>query len=144
MQGGRERRAAPQRNRAERQRGEHRQSARIGDGDAIQPDLAEPRERRGTVGDEQAHGAPRQRKPNRAARNREQRALREEIACDAEAASSERATDGDLPLSRIRANEEQIGDVRAGDQQDEPDGRKQNPESACDASDGRILQGSRV
>src|SRR6267143_269968 len=76
-------------------------------------------------GHEQAHQSPGQNETEPAAYEREQHALREKLAHDAQTASAERRTDGDFPSPRHRARQEQIRDIGASNQQDEADDGEQ-------------------
>src|SRR5262245_31913060 len=58
-----------------------------------------------------------ERQTKRAADYTEEKALGEQLAEDAPAAGSERRSNSNLPLSRRCPRQQQVGDVRAGDQQ---------------------------
>jgi len=67
--------------------------------------------------DEAAEGPEREQRAERAARERDQHALREQLLNQAAARRSERQAQRDLAAARGRAREQQVRDVRAGDQQ---------------------------
>ena len=67
-------------------------------------------------------------------------AFDEELRDDAAAAGAEGDAHGDLALTRQRARQQQVGDVRARDQQDEADGAGENQHGAAHAADHLFLQ----
>jgi hypothetical protein len=111
-----ERGAAPQRNRTKYQRSQRTQRQRVRNGDAVQVDFGEARQVGRTDRHEQTHGAPRESQSDGTARYREEDALCEEVARDAEAARPEGDTDCDFALARLRAHQKEVRDVRARDQ----------------------------
>ena len=71
------------------------------------------------VGEEEAQAA---------ADDGEDQALEQKLPDDAPAGSAERRSHADLPRAGSRAREQEIGDVRASDEQDEADGAHHGPE----------------
>ena len=67
-----------------------------------------------------------ERRAGHAAGHREDERLREELADRAPAAGAEGRAQRDLPLPRRGPGEEHVGDVRAGDREDEADGGEQD------------------
>jgi hypothetical protein len=61
-----------------------------------------------------------------AAHEREQEALGEQLTNDPAAAGTDRQTDRDLPFARRGSSEQEVGHVRAGDQQHQADRRHQH------------------
>ena len=59
-------------------------------------------------------------RPNRPPAKREQRALGQQLTNQAAAPGAERRAHGELAIAAQQARERQVGDVGAGDQQDEP------------------------
>ena len=79
-------------------------------------------------GIEQVDADDRQREAEDAADQRQQHALDEQLADDAPARRAERHADADLARAVRGAREQQVGDVRARDQQHERDRAHQRPE----------------
>ena len=65
-----------------------------------------------------------------AAQQRQQQALREQLADNTAARCPQTQSHRDLPLPGSRPGQEQIGQVRAGDQQDEAGKGEQQPQRA--------------
>ena len=59
----------------------------------------------------------------------------QQLPRDPPPAGAERGVDRQLLLPAFRAHEEQIGDVRAGDEQNEADRAEQHPQHAADVAD---------
>ena len=78
---------------------------------------------------QQANGGLRERHAERAARQRQQDALREQHAREAAAARAERRAHRQFLLARLGADQEQVRDVAAGDEQHHADGRHQDPQN---------------
>ena len=74
------------------------------------------------------------RQPEHAAGQREQDAFGQQLPDDAAASRADGRADRDLALAARRAHEQQVGDVRARDQQDEADGAEQDPERRPDVA----------
>ena len=108
--------------------------------DTIEPDFLETRQVHWPDGDEELDGRPREGESDRAARQRQQRALGQEIVRDRSVASAERSTHGSLPPSELGTDQEEIGDIRARDQEHETDRCQQDPQGHGDFADGRIQQ----
>ena len=68
------------------------------------------------------HPARQRHRPQRSG-EREQHALDDELAAQSPPARAERRANGQLPVARGRANEKEIDDIRADDEQDERDER---------------------
>ena len=71
----------------------------------------------------------------------QQNALGQELANDAAPSRSERHPDGDLSCSRRRADEQEVRDVHAGDDQHEEHGAEEDQEAGTDVADDKRLQG---
>ena len=69
-----------------------------------------------TQGQQRADAPSAQNKAGQAADDAEHQALGEELAHQTSAAGADGSADGDLPLTRGRAGEQQVRDVGAGDQ----------------------------
>ena len=68
------------------------------------------------------------------------RALGDELDEQAAAARAERGADRELLLPRLRSREQQVGEVRAGDEQHEPDGALQDPQRRRHVADDVVLE----
>ena len=66
--------------------------------------------------------------PSSAAGERDDQALGEQLPDDGAAGGAHRGPHGQLALARAAARQQQVGDVGAGDQQQEPDGSQQQPQ----------------
>jgi hypothetical protein len=78
--------------------------------------------------------------PDDAAEHCEGQPLGDELAQQPRAAGAKRAADGKLAVPRVGPREEQVGEVRACDEQDEGDGRLQHPQRGADVADDIRLQ----
>ena len=77
----------------------------------------------------------RQQDTEETARERQHPALREQRAGDSAMAGAECGPHGELLMSPFRPHQEEVGDVTAGDQQDDADRGEQNPENLPDVAD---------
>ena len=82
---------------------------------------------------------PRQQQPQRAAPEREHAALGHELPQQPPAAGANRSAHGELAVSRLRASEEKVREVRARDQEHEADGGLQHPDRAARRADDILL-----
>jgi hypothetical protein len=82
----------------------------------------------GTYGEESADADEAEDEPENATGKTEGDAFGEELANDAKPAGAQGGTDGELTFSAGGADEEEIGDVRAGDEEYETDGSEQDKE----------------
>src|SRR6266487_3228852 len=71
-------------------------------------------------GSEQTTGRESEESADNAAKKRQHNTFGHEMACDPQWCSAKRCANGDLFLAQSRSNQNQIGDVHAGDQQHEP------------------------
>ena len=81
-----------------------------------------------------------ERRAERAAGQREHDAFGHELAQQPPAAGAKRGADRVLLLPRLGAREQQVGQVGAGDEQDEAHGALQHPQRGADAADDVVLQ----
>ena len=103
----------------------------------VDRDLVEPRQVPGGGKYERPHRQPGERERRRAAGQAEQQALEEDRARESPPAGAQGEADRELAGARLRAHEEQVGDVHAGDQQQDPDRAQQEPQRRPDvAHDG--------
>ena len=73
----------------------------------------------------------------------ENEAFGQQLPHHPQAAGAERGTHGDLALASFGAREQQVRDVRAGDEQEERDRAEQQPDRAADRSDDFVGQRQR-
>ena len=91
----------------------------------VQRDLRCARQNVGTQGDEHSRAGPRECQPGGGAHRRQQYGFRQQLADEACPSRAERTANAHLAAARGRPREQQIGQVHAGDQQDESHGRRQ-------------------
>ena len=111
------------------------------DDESVDVDLAEPRDAR-------AHGNPVQesharrgdRDAERAADGGEDQRFGERDVQQERAIRAQRAPDGELALPPLRAREEQVGDVRTGQEQQHPDGAEHDPQYLRDVRDHHVAK----
>ena len=72
--------------------------------------------------------------------DRDERALREQLPKDARPTGAERHANGQLALAGRRPGEEQVGEVRAGDEQHEPDGDEEDEKTWTHPADELPLE----
>ncbi len=77
--------------------------------------------------------------PEHATHRREHDALRQQLADDSATARTDGGTNRELPLADGRANQQQVRDVRARDQQNEAHSGQQHPQRRSDVSDDDLL-----
>ena len=129
------RRELQHRDQAEEESCEQRNREREEQDERIDADLSSTRQPVGRIGDQRADAGVGETEPDDAADERERQALRQELPGDPARARAERGVDRQLLLPRLGAHQEQVGDVRAGDQQDEPDRAEQHPQHPADVAD---------
>ncbi len=78
--------------------------------------------------------------PSTPAREREDDALRQQLPHQPAAAGADRGAQRNLPLPAGCAHEQQVGDVRARDQEDEADGAEQHVQRRADVGDERFAE----
>ncbi len=123
------------RQQAEEQPGNERDAEREEQHQRVDADLGGPRQSIRRIGDENAQAGVGQDEANDAARQREREALREELPRDSAPAGAERGMNREFLLPRFGPHEEQVRDVRAGDEQHEADGPEEHPKDAPDVAD---------
>ena len=87
-----------------------------------------------------AHAGGRHHDAEQAADRREEDALGQELLQQPAAARAQRRADRELFLTSEGAREQQVGDVGAGDQQDEADGAEQHQQRTADVADDLLVQ----
>ena len=83
--------------------------------------------------------AVREQKPERAAGGREQQRFDQQLLKHASASRAKRRANRDLLASAQGAGEEQVADVGAGDEQDQPDGAEQHDQHRAAVADDLLL-----
>src|SRR5438132_8263374 len=81
---------------------------------------------RRTDGHQQVGSLPRQHQTQRAASSRQDQTLSQQLSDDSRAASAQGDSDSDLFLPRHTASQEQVRDVRTGNEQHKSDGAEQD------------------
>ena len=113
------------RRRADEQPGHQRDADRERDDGAVHPHFAEARDAERLETGQRVAAPGRDEKPRHRADHRQQQAFRQQLADEPPAAGAERRPHRELALARGRACEQQVGDVRARDEQHEADGAQQ-------------------
>ena len=126
---------------AEEQAGKHRENEGEGDGPAVEGNLAETRQFRGANRRQQAQPGVGYGHAGSSAEQAQRDALQQQLARDAPSAGTERGADGKLLLASIGADQQQVGDVGAGDQHHQADRGHDHPEHGVDAADDGVFQG---
>ena len=96
---------------------------------AIDADRVQPRDLYRARRHQRTNTPPRQQRAERTARDRNQEALGEELPHQIGAPRTKRDTDGHLLAADRRAREQQVGDIRAGDEQYGGDGAHQHDQA---------------
>ena len=97
-------------------------------------DLVQARQLLRTEADQQAHRCKRQRQRQEAPRHTEREALEEDGPNQPSAALSQGGPNRHLPVTGLGPHEEQVGDVGARDEQQEPHGAQQDPQHRLDVA----------
>jgi hypothetical protein len=109
------------RQREQQRRGE-RESRREGHGAGVHRGGERPRHVRGQLPLEHVQAGPREHQADAGGHQSEQQALGEELPHEAATAGAEGRADGDLAVAALGAGEQEVRDVRAGDEHEEPHG----------------------
>ena len=107
---------------------------------AVDGNLLDARHVGRQAADEQRHAPEREQETGGAADQAEHGAFGQELTDDAAAARAERVADGDLTLTRAGPREQQIRDVRAGDQQHEADRAEHHQQARAHVADDLVLK----
>jgi hypothetical protein len=110
----------------------------------VDGDVIEPREVTGREGDEQTDRAERDGESGDTSDETEDDALGKQFVRDPSAARAKRRPDRQLLLAALRALEQQVRHVRAGDQQHEADGPHQYPQHRADVANDLSFQQPQV
>ena len=100
----------------------------------------EPRHARGSQRADAAQSERGDRQPERPADDRQQQAFGEQLPDDSPVRGAERGPHRHLLAPPDRARQQQVGDVRAGDQQHEADGRHQHDQRSPHVADHLLAQ----
>src|SRR6266571_7938777 len=110
----------------------------------INADFTDARKPCGSDGRKNAQRGIGEAQTNSAAEQSEKDAFEQKIGSDARAAGTQRATDGELLTAAFDADEQQIGDIGAGDQKDHADRTHEDPEHTAYVTDNIVLEGTNV
>src|SRR6266704_375961 len=110
----------------------------------IHADFTDARKPCGSDGRKNAQRGIGEAQTNSAAEQSEKDAFEQKIGSDARAAGTQRATDGELLTAAFDADEQQIGDIGAGDQEDHADRTHEDPEHTAYVTDNIVLEGTNV
>jgi hypothetical protein len=122
------------------QRGQRDQAGGEEQRAAIEADVAEPRNALRCGAHGERHAGPRQHDPQRAADAGQDQGLRHEAPDQSAAAGAESGADGQLPLTALGLYEQQVRDVGARDEQDDPHRAEQYPQRRREVADQLLLQ----
>ena len=111
---------AERRREPEEERGGHGRGGGKGEGAAVEGDLVDTRQVAGAQRLDQPDAHPREPEAEHRAAGGEDQALGEHLGHDASPAAPDRRAHGDLAAAFRRPHQQQVGDVGARDQQDEP------------------------
>ena len=117
---------------------EDHDARREGEGRRIDVDVAESRNALRPRGDECVRCKCRERDPAAAAQRTEYKRLRKQQGDDPAYARSDGGANRQFVTPRRRTREQQIGDVRAGDQQEEQDARANEPKCRSNIAEERV------
>src|SRR5262245_25987943 len=106
----------------------------------IKPDLSRPWNAVRADGQNQIDSPPRQRHAESPSSHGQQYALSQQLPHDAPSAGAHRHTHGDFSLPRRSARQQQVGHVRAGDQQHASDGAQQDQQRRPDIANDGVSQ----
>ena len=119
-------RTAQRRDRAEHQPGRNRDGERIQQHGGVDVDVRCPRRKAGGVRDQEVHTPPGKRDTKGAPQQREQGALGQQLAQQAQPVGAEDRADRNLALTPHQARERQVGDARTDDQEHESGGSEEH------------------
>ena len=94
----------------------------------------------GADGQQSANAGETETEAENAAGDGEQGAFNEQLTNDAPAAGAESAADGEFPLPRSGARKQKICDIRAGDEQHQADGAKEDHKGIAYVSDDAVAE----
>ena len=120
-------RQAAQQRRHDGQGGREQQNPRVN------PDLVQARQRRRRESHERARQPHGEHQAEDAAKHRQERRFGEQLPDEPSAAGAKRAANRDLALPPHGARQHQAGNVGAGNQEDESNGRKRHPQQRARA-----------
>jgi hypothetical protein len=106
----------------------------------VEADRIQPRQVRGGQEDEEAKQPIRDPQAEDATREPEGHALEEQLARDPAPVRPQGHAHGQLLLAALHAHEQQVRDVRAGDEQHEDDRAHEDPEDAADVAHEVLLE----
>ena len=108
--------------------------------DRVERDLGRSRQALRIRRQQRAQAGEAERGAERAAGERQHDPFGQELPQQPPASGAERRADRELPLPRLGARQQQVGEIGAGDEQHEPDRALQHPQRRADAADEVVLQ----
>ena len=128
------------RQQADRQTGDEGREQRKAQGDRVDPDFGDTRNQIRAEGDERTQRPLGQQHAGGAAEHGQEHAFGHELAHHLASARAEREARGDLAPARGKAREQQVGDVRARDQEHAADGAEEQQITLTLRADGILEQ----
>ena len=132
------------RNGSEEDAGENGDGESKEEGKAVDADFVDARDAGRGDGYEDAQSGKGKAQADEAAEQTENEAFEEEFAGDAVGTGAKCRADGEFLTAAFDADEEQVGDVGAGDKQDESDRAHEDPEHAADIADNVVFEGTKI
>src|SRR5579859_1319127 len=111
---------------------------------SVNADFVDARDSGRGHGDEGAQGGEGEAQANGAAKQAENETFQKQFTGDAVGAGAESGADGKFLAAAFDANEKEVGDIGAGDEQNHADGGHENPESAADIADDVLFEGAEI
>src|SRR5258705_5335860 len=106
----------------------------------IDSDLARPGQTGWIGANERLHAELSERETQEAARDRQEHAFGHRLSQESAAAGAKRGADREFTPASLSTRQEEIGEISAGNQQHEPNGRLQDPNRAAGVAKDRVLQ----
>ena len=125
---------------AEEQPGRDGEPQGEGEHPKVQADALGARQGGGVQGDELARSPVGKEETQGTAQEREEDALGQQLADEAPAAGAQGGADRDLPTAGGQPDEEEVGDVQAGDQEDRGNHPEEDHEGGADLLDEHLLE----
>jgi len=111
---------------------------------AVNADFVDARDSGRGHGDEGAQGGEGEAQADGAAKQAENETFKKQFTGDAVGAGAESGADGKLLAATFDADEKEVGDIGAGNEQNHADGGHENPESAAYIADDILLEGAEI
>ena len=131
----------PRRRQPEEQPGQQRDGQREAQDRRVDRDVVDPRDAAGAQRPNRPDREVGEQQAERASGQRQDQALTQHLKHQTPASRAERGADGDFLGAHRRADQQQVGHVRAGDQDQDADGRHQRQEGGAAVADHLLVQG---